>query len=198
MTYKVGNWSRSIAEVREGKAVGLVAATRGDAEGFVFPEAALGKSVSGVYALKGSPWRYDKAKGAEQFAGVVVGVVQDYDYGEDWKAYFAKHGKDPKRVQATSGDNALEQNLQKLLKGRVGAVIDDMAVLDYTAGKMNILDKVECVGEGATPNEVFIAFSPANPKAAEYAKLLSNGVEELRASGRLAAILAAYGLKDWR
>jgi polar amino acid transport system substrate-binding protein len=47
------------------------------------------------------------------------------------------------------------------------------------------------------PNPLYIAFSPSDPRSPAYAALLSEGVVRLRASGRLAAILARYGLADW-
>ena len=45
---------------------------------------------------------------------------------------------------------------------------------------------------------LYIAFSPQLPKAKEYARILSEGMNELRASGELQAILSQYGLTDWR
>jgi hypothetical protein len=45
---------------------------------------------------------------------------------------------------------------------------------------------------------VFIAFSSANPRSREWGALLDRGIAELRVSGRLGEILAAYGIEDWR
>jgi polar amino acid transport system substrate-binding protein len=47
------------------------------------------------------------------------------------------------------------------------------------------------------PDEVTIALSPKDPKAKEYAKLLSDTVVAMRKDGRLKSLLTKYGISDW-
>ncbi len=65
------------------------------------------------------------------------------------------------------------------------------------AMKNYIEDAVESAGQVGAPEPVFIAFSPANPRAKEYARILDEGMKKLRSSGRLEKILGKYGIKDW-
>ena len=58
-------------------------------------------------------------------------------------------------------------------------------------------DKVEIADRGM-PVAVYIAFSPADPNAKADAALLTAGIVDMRASGRLAAILARYDVRDWK
>ena len=45
---------------------------------------------------------------------------------------------------------------------------------------------------------IYIAFSPKRADSQRYARMLSEGVVQLRRTGRLAVILSKYGLKDWK
>ena len=48
------------------------------------------------------------------------------------------------------------------------------------------------------PDSIFVAFSPANAKSKDYAQILGQGMDELRRSGKLKAILSKYGMEDWQ
>jgi polar amino acid transport system substrate-binding protein len=49
-----------------------------------------------------------------------------------------------------------------------------------------------------SPVKLYVAFSPHNPNSKVYAEILSKKMIDLRKSGKLAKILAPYGLKDWK
>ena len=187
-------WSRAIEETRRGKFDAIVGAAPDDAPDFVYPQNALGSSTT-VFAVRpGDPWRYT---GIASLNGISVGVIQDYSYSEEFDAYVQANLKDSAKIQAASGEDALNVNLKKLDAKRINALVEDQAVLEYelkTSGREN---SVQIAGDlGETP--LFIAFSPAKPESKEYAKLLSDGVAKLRASGELAKILAKYGARDWK
>ena len=48
------------------------------------------------------------------------------------------------------------------------------------------------------PDSIFVAFSPADAKSKDYAQILGQGMDELRRSGKLKAILSKYGMEDWQ
>ncbi|MBF0231359.1 MAG: transporter substrate-binding domain-containing protein [Desulfamplus sp.] len=83
---------------------------------------------------------------------------------------------------------------------RIDVVIEDKSVFEAMAHKMGVLRDVEIAGTLPTDesNYVFIAFSPNNPKSKEYANLITEGVREMRANGKLKEILSSYGLEDWK
>lgn len=192
--YKNLPWSRAIEETRKGKFSAIVGAARDDAEDFVFPGSALASSATVFAVRKGDPWRYT---GIPSLAGVSVGTIQDYSYSEEFDAYVEANGKDSAKIQAATGEDALSINMKKLDAKRIGAFVEDGAVLAYeldAAGKPGAYDIAGNLGE----IDLFIAFSPAIPESKEYARLLGEGVDKLRASGELAKILAKYGVKDWK
>lgn len=192
--YSIVPWSRAVEETRKGKYDGAVGATQGDTEGFVFPDNDLGLSANVFIAKKGSAWKFADMG---SLSTISLGVIRDYSYGDELDAYVEQNAKDATKVQVASGEDGLGTNIKKLEAGRIGALVEDRNVVEYelaSLGKQAAYVEVGNLGE----DPLYIAFSPAKPTSAEYAKLLSDGIAKLRASGELAKILEKYGLKDWR
>lgn len=188
-------WENALADARNGKCTAVIGAAVDDAPDFVYPDEEQGISIQIFCVKSGSPWKY---AGIGSLKTVKLGVIQDYTYFKELDEYIAAF---PSVVHLATGDTPLQDNLQKLLKGELGAVVDDRSVLRYTVAKMNLQGKVAFttgVGEAVKPSKLFIAFSPKHPKSAEYAKSLSEGMTALRTSGELKKILAKYGLTDWK
>lgn len=194
--YDLVAWQRAIADTAAGLYEGVIGAGPGEVPGFVLGAEPIGVWRLGIAVRRGHQVRLDPAS---PFAGLVVGAVEGYGYGEAWiEDYVAAHAKDPTRVQLLSGPDALATNLRKLAAGRVDCVPDSIAVLRYHIHALGLTDRLDVVPAPGEQSDVFIAFSPANARSAAWAAQLDEGIADLRASGRLAAILAAYGLKDWR
>lgn len=192
--YKILPWSRAVDETRKGKFTAVVGAANDDAPDFAFPGSALGLSTTVFAVRKGDPWRYT---GPASLAGISVGVIQDYSYEDGFDAYVEANAKDSAKIQVATGEDALGINIKKLEAKRIGALVEDQAVLEYElkqAGKAGTFDVAGDLGE----SELFIAFSPAVAESKEYARLLGEGVEKMRASGELATLLAKYGAHDWK
>jgi polar amino acid transport system substrate-binding protein len=104
-------------------------------------------------------------------------------------------------VIVATGDNALEQNIEKLLSGQIDVVVEAGSVfINFFAAKgmISSLDQIRDAGEAGEKDDLYIAFSPKNGKSKDYAEILSKGIDGLRQSGKLASILEKYGLKDWK
>lgn len=69
-------------------------------------------------------------------------------------------------------------------------MLEDRNVLEHFL--QGLADQVEFAGLDPKREDLFIAFSPKEPKAAEYARMIGEGVEEPSWSGELAAILKRY------
>ncbi|OGR32370.1 MAG: hypothetical protein A2091_00490 [Desulfuromonadales bacterium GWD2_61_12] len=193
--YQQMNWARSIEEARIGKITAIVGAVVSDAEDLVYPKNAFGMSANGFCLRQGEKWSY---RGVKSFDGKVLGVIRDYSYDdEEIDGYIEANKKNDKKIQISSGENALELSLRKLAKGRVDLVIDDSAVLQGTVQDLGLAGELSCAASGE-PDPVYVAFSPKDPKAKEYAALFDKGIEELRRDGTLKKILAGYGLHDWK
>jgi polar amino acid transport system substrate-binding protein len=192
--YQVLGWSRSIEDARAGRYAGIIGAIPDDAPDFIFPSEPIGASMEGYAVRKGTAFRY---RDAESFAGKVLGSIAGYAFGGAVGEYIEAHKDDRSRVQLVSGDDALAQNLRKLVAGRVDVVVDDANVLANAIAELDLGEQV-VVADAGKPGPIYIAFSPALPKGKENAAILDRGIAALRRSGRLDLILARYGLKDWR
>ncbi len=193
--YQTLNWARAVSETRNGAFVGIVGAARGDAEDFVFPDVTLGRSRSCFFTKADGKWQF---KNLASLDTIIVGIIKDYSYEDEFDKYVATHAKDTKRVDAVGGDNPLELNYKKLQAGRIGALIEEESVLKNFMNEKKLdagtVRNAGCVKE----DDLYIAFSPKNPKSKEYAKAVTDQVNAMRKDGSLGKLLAKYGLKDWK
>lgn len=201
LTYENMPWSRSIDHARKGKIDAIPGASKGEVPDFVFPEEEFGASMTYFFVKKGTAWKFRDAGSLEN---IRIGVQDDYEYGVEVDAYIEKN-RDTLKVQVVKSDDPVTLNLKKLLKGNIDAYPEDRLVFLYKAKEMGVLDQVEEAGvipvdnlEDFEATKVYLAFSPMNPKSREYARILSDGIREMRASGELQKILDKYGLQDWK
>lgn len=195
VVYVVTPWEKALVECRSGKATGVIGASPDDASDLVFPVEEQGVSVQFFCVKNGSPWKY---AGPASLKTIKLGIIKDYAYFKELDDYIKAN---PSGVSYGTGDTPLEANLNRLVQGEIGAVVDDRSVLKYTIARMNLQGKVAIsapTSEATKPGKLYIAFSPANPKSGDYARALSEGMASLRKSGQLQKILAKYGLTDWK
>ena len=190
-------WSRALDDLARGQADAIVGIyfTQAQQKGFVVPTQELGISRTSLYVRADSSWTY---AGPRSLEGMVLGTISDYDYGE-LNAYIERQIRDRTgRVEVMHGDNAFGANLRKLVSNRLTVLVEDPVVAEFVARSMGLTARIKAAGTLASRNKVGIAFAPGNPRSAEYARVLSEGVARLRKSGALKAILRRYDVKDWR
>lgn len=190
--YQLMPYDDAIEAVRAGKVTAVVGAAKKDAPDLIFTGASEGYSSYAFASHKGSGFAYT---GPQSLKGKRLGMIANYTYDDALDAYIAAN-KDTPAIVAVSGDNATQDLVMLLAQRKVDLIIESDAVLEYTIEQMKLsnLFDLNVASDGAP---VYVAFSPADPKGAEYAKRLEEGVETLRKSGKLAEILRKYGLKDW-
>lgn len=192
--YSLSPWGRSLEDCLHGAIVAVIGAAPVDSPDLIFPQEPIGVWDTTFVVRKGDPWRYG---GAASLAGVKLGGIIGYNYMDPVGGYVEEHKGDRNRVDLVGSVKPLEQNLRKLGAGRIGATMDSRAVLDFKLSELGLADSVDYAGETES-GPIYIAFSPVNPKAQEYARLLDDGLREMRASGRLAEILKRYRVRDWK
>lgn len=189
--YKILNWTRAVEEARKGVHSGVVGANKSDVPDFIFPNLSLGTQKNCFFTKKDNQWTF---KGVDSLASVKVAVIAAYTYSDKINKYIADH---PNATESVSGDDALEQNINKVLNGRLAALVEESSVINNHLMKSG---KVGALREAGCDNSVdlYIAFSPKNKKSNEYAKILGEHLEVIRKNGHLKDILAPYGLSDWK
>lgn len=192
--YATMPWERTLISVREGRFDCAIGAYKEDAPDFVFPEEPLGMDQSFFWVKSGDAWRYN---GLGSLKDRNIGLVGGYAYDEDFQK-FVDNPANGVKTQTLNADNALEQNIKKLLAGRIDLVLESDSVMKAKLADMGLADQVQHAGPLTEPVAMYIACSPAKASSQDYVRLLTEGVRRLRASGELKAILDKYGLKDWR
>lgn len=194
VVYRTLPWARSIHGVRRGHYTGIIATGHDETPDFLFPAEPQGVAKHTFFVLQGNDWRYSDLDSLNE---VTLGVINNYSYGTLYEDYIRHHEGDRSRIQRTYGETPLRQNIEKLLRGRIDALVEEAGVLRDTAQKLGYGDQIVAAGV-ASVEELYIAFSPVSPKAAGYAELLSEAMVEMRQSGELDHILGRYGLSDWK
>ncbi|MBF0315734.1 MAG: transporter substrate-binding domain-containing protein [Oligoflexia bacterium] len=192
--YEILPWTRSIKHVREGKAEVLVGAAKSDAPDMIYPTEALGHMKNCFYGVKGKlKWHYD---GSESLKKVKLTLINAYTYGEPVDSYVKENSENGK-VEITSGSNAIDLIIAKVMNGKVDVFIENEDVITFHLKNKKFsaeLENLGCVGE----DEIHVGFNPNNKKSKEYSEILGQGLTELRKNGKLKTILDKYGLIDWK
>jgi polar amino acid transport system substrate-binding protein len=192
LVYETVNWPRAVKGTRDGLWTGIIGAIHGEAPDFVFPSLPLGESHNVLFLRADDPWRFT---GWSSLDGKVVATIRGYDYGP-FMDDLRRHAREDEQI----GEDALKLNFRKLMGGRVDMVLAERAVA------LTLLANSEETGSGPRPRieplpwpgaPLFVAFSPEDPRAREWADLLDRGLARLRATGRLQPFLTPYGVPDW-
>lgn len=194
VTYIIRPWKRAVWEVEAGTYDALLGPFKTEAPGFIFPEEEIGFTTLSFFTRKDSAWTF---AGLESLKEVRLGIIQDYEYRPWLQEFRQEH---PENFVVLSGEDATYRNLQLLIRGRIDAIPTNENSFRYRAKHAGVLDQIrfagrDTIGEG---KNLYIAFSPKKPTSEIYARLLSEGIRELRRFGRISRILAKYGLKDWK
>jgi len=195
LEYQVVPWARAVLLVEEGTIEGLVGASPGEVPKLIFPSLPMGKITFGLFTLAEGTWNYS---GVDSLGSVVLGHITAYSYGETLNGYIEQYEKATNRIHTLAGNSPLEQGIKMLKLGRITALVSTPEVLYAELDRLSIPKMlVRKAGQMPESDDVFIAFTPANPKSREYARILDDGVKRLRQDGRLQQILSRYGLTDW-
>lgn len=191
--YEVKNWARAIQEARKGKYDGVVGASKADVPGFILHDVPAGKMQNFYWTLAGTTWTY---QGESSLKNVKLGYINEYSYGDEVDKLIDK--KHPSLVEI-SGNDVLKRMIKMTESKRLTGFIENPMVLEYNLHELKMPQTLFRAASSnlATDPDLFIAFSPKKPQSAKYAKILNEGILNLRKSGRLNAILSKYGLKDW-
>lgn len=175
-------FTRGVESVRTGEVQGIVGVIPAVAPSLIFPDEPAIDTQFCFFTGPGSTWNFsgfDKA-----YSNISVGVA----FG---KAIDARFERAFGKVSRVSGSSDVTQRMIAMLRlQRLDALVEDKRSVQYVIAREN-LPSLRTAGCMETKFE-YVAFSPANVRATEYAKMFSKGIVKLRESGRLAQIIAAY------
>jgi polar amino acid transport system substrate-binding protein len=195
LDYQPLAWDESIEAVRKGQFNAVIGASKDDAPDFIFPKESFGVSDTAFFVKPESTWKFNGINSLKQ---IRLGVIEGYAYDEALDAYIKAH-KGTSRIVVSTGDDPMKNLVFKLVNDHIDAIAEDSNVMmaSLLSGKVP-LKGVVSAGSLKEKSELYIAFSPKNPKSKELAAKFDAGIKELRSSGKLKAILGLYGLTDWK
>ncbi|MFT4742654.1 MAG: polar amino acid transport system substrate-binding protein [Yoonia sp.] len=186
--YATLNWARALHRAGLGEINGVIGAVPEEAPEFIFGPA-IGTYVDVVAFRRGETINPDTIS---ERTDLRLGAINGYVYYGVVNQYIEANVDDRSLIQYMSGEDALEKNLRKLIAGRLDMVAEVRAVLEYTLAEHEWGDQIElAVTDDAS--DIFIAFSPVLPSSRTYADQLTQGVAQLRKSGRFEEIMSKYG-----
>jgi len=186
---KLMPWARAYKDARAGKDAGVIGVQQTLAGDLVFPEVAQAQSVVTFYVRKNSPWYFNATSDLPR---VSLGTIVDYSYNPFLDDYILRNAHDMKRIQAVAGDQALASNVKKLIAGRIDATVETAAVMEHYLNSVDLRKAIVPAGRMPETQDLFIAFSPKDPKAKEYADLVAAETQQLILSGEMNALWARY------
>ncbi|MBW7471345.1 transporter substrate-binding domain-containing protein [Marinobacter sp. M216] len=184
------SWARALAQAKEGYVDAVVGAFVSDAPSFVFPDEAIGHARTVLFAHADSDWSYQNIDSLKQLKLI---AINGYSYSPELDGYIETNKGNPERVWIISGPSPLDRAIELLGQERTDVLPEDLQVMQWTLAHMENPPALRQVVQ-LQEMRAYIAFSPANPESPDLAALLSEGVRNLRQSGRLQEILARYGL----
>jgi len=195
LDYQTLSWDESLDAVRKGQFNAVIGASKDDAPDFIFPKETFGVSDTAFFVRPETSWKF---QGFNSLKKVRLGVIEGYAYDEELDAYITAN-KETDRIVTSTGDDPMTDLISKLQNGSIDVIAEDSNVMmsSLLSGKIPVKGVVSA-GALKEKANLYIAFSPKNPKSKELAAKFDAGIKELRSSGKLKAILGLYGLKDWK
>jgi polar amino acid transport system substrate-binding protein len=199
VTYQIVPWARALQGTADGDYDAAICASRSEGKTLIYPDEIVGLGKNKFFVKSDSDWKYTDEKSLESIS---IGVIADYSYGPIFDKYLEKHKSNNAKIQFTSGENASDLNLMKLVNGRINATYGHEFVTEYEINEHGYTGQIKQAGEvirKVSPYEdyYYLALSPKNPDSSKYAKIFSDGIKEMRKSGQLDKIMHKYGLHDW-
>lgn len=193
-SYQKLPWARAVKEAKEGRLDALMSPAKDEAPELFFPDEEIGILGWCFYTKQESKWSYE---GADSLKEVMLGFLQGNDFGGEVQAYIEWNKDDQLLIQPDASMNWIENNFERLSRGRITAILDEPFAIDYFIKTNDLSGRFRKAG-CLESQKMYMAFSPKNPNAEKYAEIFDSGIQDLRASGELDRILSDYGLTDWR
>lgn len=184
------NYSRALSGVRSGRYSATPSTFKDEAPDFTFPAQAISSNRFCFYSRSDDPWHY---QGLDSLTGRKTGVIQNYAYSSELDELIRAQ---PQLFQPHTGNDLTLRLIKQLQRQRLDSFVEEENLVSYTLlhNPGHQLRQSGC----ETGRLAYMAISPTHPRRDDYARMFDTGMQELRRSGVLNQILAAYGLSDWQ
>lgn len=189
VSYSLMDYTEALKATAEGSIDAVIGPDAVEGAGLILPKQPMSKPCVILLSLASSEFSYGNLR---SLRGNPLGAIEGYSYWDSLNSYIEK-GKD---VVLVSGEDPLKDLVAKLDAKEITVLAETEPVLlwhlreadrpktDFKAVYRHLADPI------------YVAFAP-NEKGKALAERFDKGILELRKSGQLAKLLAAYGLRDW-
>ncbi|WP_246433954.1 substrate-binding periplasmic protein [Spirochaeta isovalerica] len=179
---KILPWKRCIylIENREADAILDISMNDNRLETMIFPEEPISSSESVLFYRKGTTYRF---AGLSDLDNLIVGTILGYEYNRDFL-----EAENFKKEPVTS----LEQNIGKLLLGRIDMFISNRSVGLFTIMNMGKSSEITYLPEPVSGGLNYLAFSKVESNV-NLAKAFSEELKRFKTTAEYRTILARYG-----
>lgn len=181
VVFKMMNYDRGMALVKEGLAVGCFDAprTREIEDAYLWHDEKLFGSDGFFYALSAYS---GSIHNIADIAGKKIGLTQGYGYGDVIDL-------DTRIVKEYSKTDTII--IKKLLSNRLDFIILFDKIADYLIPKLCIQGKIKPVGK-ATHIDLYIAFSKTHPEARKWRDIFNRGLRKIKEDGTYQKIIDGW------
>jgi polar amino acid transport system substrate-binding protein len=189
--YSTLGWAEALDAAANNQIDAVIGANAREAAKLVTPQESIGEPSIALFTKKANAWVCSNSSSLKE---VRIGVIEGYGYFPMLDAHIAK--AQPPTVMTFNGTTPLRDAMERLDRGEIDVVPENYAVWVWNvraSGRSPANYRTAFVQPG---EPIFVAFSPA--AAVRFRDHFDEGLQQLRQSGKLQAILARYGLHDWR
>lgn len=192
LDYRVMEWTQALDDARDGKIDGVIAVTKEEAPGFIFPQFAPASATDSFWTSKKSNWKFN---GIDSLKDRLLIIFKGYSYEEPLKTYIAENINNPERIKVLESKTGRDETVNILLSNDKAVLIEESAAMEYFVTSIGKRDQFNEFYSGLPPVNIYIAFSPKNPKSEQYAKILSHELLKMINSGAYQKLVQKYTLE---
>jgi len=176
-------FNRAVVEIQNNRVQGIVGIVPEVMPSLIFPEEPVISTQFCFFTLPQSKWHYNSL--TPYYPETRVAVVA----GKKISSHIAKAF--PNREAIYGVKNTSKRLIEMLNLQRIDAFIEDKTVILYLLQQSHPVTPLRMAGCVEEKKE-YVAFSPTDPQAKTYAKIISDGIRRLRETGRIKEITASY------
>lgn len=194
LIFKNVPYGRAIQETLEGKYGGVTFAGPANSPDFVFVRNFVMVNIVQFAVKKNSDWQYS---GIESLKNIRIGTPRGFvTSNAAIDEYIVSNSKNGHVVFASNPNPTLaqEENLGRLLAGRLDAMLVGSLAFRYIASNIGVTDQVRLDPTPVAKFHNYLSFSPKHPKAKELRSIVEKKVDAMQLNGELDRIFKRYGL----
>ncbi|MFK7973267.1 MAG: transporter substrate-binding domain-containing protein [Rickettsiaceae bacterium] len=189
--YRTMSWAKSLEQIQAGKIDGIIGISDATKYNLITTKKPLEYTTLRAFTKSDTQWVYD---GPESLIGKKIGIVMDYEMGDDIGNYIGTHYiMQPSRFIVEKGRNAVIKSMTNLIDGDSDLYIEDTRVANFCIDSANLNNYIKDAGKVSKVKlPLYIAFSPDTPNIKQYIKYFETGLTSLKNTGEYDVLRKKY------